>query len=91
VNAGVVWHKSSGSAQPYAGADLTLTPYTANFDIAVGFRGRLGLDYVLTDTFGLNLNVALGTMSGSKLAETQDGMANTNSNLQFSAGTRFAF
>jgi hypothetical protein len=91
ANAGVVWHKSGGSAQPYAGADLTLTPYTPDFDIAVGFRGRVGLDYVLTDAFGLNLNVALGTMSGSKLAETQDGMANTNSNVQFSAGTCFSF
>lgn len=91
VNAGVVWHKASGTAQPYAGADLTLTPYTADFDIAVGFRGRFGLDVMVARNFGFNMNVSAGIVSGSRLAETQDGMQNTNLVPQFSAGTVVAF
>jgi hypothetical protein len=91
VNAGIVWHKASGTAQPYAGADLTLTPYTADFDIAVGFRGRFGLDVMVARNFGFNMNVSAGIVSGSRLAETQDGMQNTNLVPQFSAGTVVAF
>ncbi len=91
VNAGIVWHKASGTAQPYAGADLTLTPYTADFDIAVGFRGRFGLDIMVARNFGFNMNVSAGIVSGSRLAETQDGMQNTNLVPQFSAGTVVAF
>jgi hypothetical protein len=87
LNAGIAWRPGNGTVRPYLGADLTITPYTANFDIAVGARARGGLDVMVARNFGFNLNVAAGVVSGSKLAETQEGFQNTNLVPQFSAGT----
>ncbi|MEN9785057.1 MAG: hypothetical protein RLZZ299_321 [Pseudomonadota bacterium] len=91
VNAGVVWRHGGARWRPYVGADLTLVPYTSDFDVAVGFRGRGGLDVMFTPAFGLNANLALGVLSGSKLELTQDGFHNTNFTPAVSGGTVVRF
>lgn len=90
-NLGLQYKVTQSSIRPYVGADLTITPYSAAFDIALGARVRVGADFMLADVFGLNLNFSGGVMSGKNLENTQPGTKNTGIIPQISGGTVFAF
>lgn len=90
-NLGLQYKVTQTSIRPYVGADLTITPYSAEFDVAVGGRVRVGADFMLAEVFGLNLNFSGGVMSGKNLENTQPGTKNTGIIPQISGGTVFAF
>ncbi len=86
---GARYQRSDTKVRPYFGGDLTLTPYTEDFQIAFGFRGRGGVDFVPTDVFGINLNAGVGLLHGSQMQSVQQNMSNTGLLWQISAGTVF--
>jgi flagellar biosynthesis GTPase FlhF len=86
---GARYQRSDKKVRPYIGGDLTLTPYTEDFKLAFGFRGRGGVDFVPTKVFGLNLNLSAGMMHGSEFEFVQKDMSNTGLLWQVSAGTVF--
>ncbi len=90
-NLGIQYKATQTSIRPYVGADLTITPYSAAFDVAFGARARVGADFMVADSFGLNLNLSAGVMSGKNLEQTQPGTKNTGIIPQISGGTVFAF
>ncbi len=91
INFGVLYKSSKNAVRPYGGVDLTLTPYTANFDVALGARLRAGADFMLADSFGLNLNLSAGILWGDKFDETQAEIKDFGLIPQISAGTVFQF
>ncbi len=91
LNLGLQYKVTQSRIRPYVGADLTITPYSANFDVAIGARARVGADFMVADAFGLNLNLAAGIMSGKNLENTQPGTKNTGIIPQISGGTVVAF
>ena len=86
---GVRYQRSDIKVRPYFGGDVTLTPYTEDFQIAFGGRARLGVDFVPTEVFGINLNAGVGLLHGSEMQSVQKDMANTGLLWQLSAGTVF--
>ncbi len=86
---GARYQRSDTKVRPYFGGDLTLTPYTEDFQIAFGFRGRAGVDFVPTEVFGINLNAGVGLLHGSEMQSVQADMSNTGLLWQLSAGTVF--
>ena len=86
---GARYQRSDVKVRPYFGGDLTLTPYTEDFQIAFGGRARLGVDFVPTEVFGINLNAGVGLLHGSEMQSVQRDMANTGLLWQLSAGTVF--
>jgi hypothetical protein len=86
---GARYQRSDNVVRPYFGGDLTLTPYTEDFQIAFGFRGRAGVDFIPSDVFGVNLNAGVGLLHGSEMDSVQRDMVNTGLLWQLSAGTVF--
>jgi len=86
---GARYQRSDNTVRPYFGGDLTLTPYTEDFQIAFGGRARAGVDFVPTEVFGINLNAGVGLLHGSDMQSVQKDMANTGLLWQLSAGTVF--
>ena len=86
---GARYQRSDVKVRPYFGGDVTLTPYTEDFQIAFGFRGRAGVDFVPTEVFGINLNAGVGLLHGAEMQAVQKDMDNTGLLWQLSAGTVF--
>ena len=91
INVGVQYKGGKHKVHPYAGVDLTMTPYSSDFDLAFGARARGGVDLLVADNFGFNLNVGLGFMSGDKFELTESGVGNMGFLPQASLGTLVAF
>ncbi|MDP2309749.1 MAG: hypothetical protein Q8P18_27260 [Pseudomonadota bacterium] len=91
INFGVLYKSSKNAVRPYGGLDLTLTPYTKTFDLALGARGRAGADFMVADNFGLNLNLSVGIIWGEKLDQMQKDVEDVGVIPQISAGTVFQF
>jgi hypothetical protein len=93
INFGLQGRFGQGVARPYVGADVVLIPgYVKEAGgVAVGGRGRLGLDLLLSDGFGLNLNGALGVWSGENFSQVQEGVSGSGLSPQISAGTVLRF
>ncbi len=90
-NIGVVYKYTPNAVRPYVGLDLTATPYTESFDVALGARARAGADFMVAENFGLNLNLSAGLMWGEKLGDTQAGIKDMGLIPQISGGTVFEF
>lgn len=90
-NFGVVYKSSTHAVRPYAGVDIILAPYTETFDLAVGARVRAGADFMVAETFGLNLNLSGGILSGKEFEKIDPQVKNTGLLPQLSAGTVFSF
>jgi hypothetical protein len=86
---GMRYQRSDVKVRPYFGGDVTLTPYTEDFQIAFGGRARAGVDFVPTEVFGININAGVGLLHGSEMQSVQKDMANTGLLWQISAGTVF--
>jgi hypothetical protein len=71
MNVGAVYKAPIGIVHPYGGLDLSITPYTPDFQVAVGVRGRGGADFMVVENFGLNADLALGFLSGEQFETIQ--------------------
>ena len=95
---GTLVHFPGKIAKPYAGAEVQIIPsyVETGSGIAYGLRARAGSNFMLTDNFGFNLNLAAGFWSGQQFTEIED--TDTGNNLlatgflpQLSVGTLVTF
>ena len=91
IGFGLYYQRTTTNIRPYVGGDLTITPYTADFKVAPGFRVRAGSDFMIVDNFGFNLNLGAGFWYGADLARVADDMSAAGLVPQISAGTVLAF
>jgi len=91
IGFGLYYQRTATNVRPYVGGDLTITPYTADFKVAPGFRVRGGADFMIVDNFGFNLNLGAGFWYGADLARVADNMSAAGLVPQISAGTVLAF
>lgn len=98
IHAGIQGRFGEKSARPYVGADLVLIPGAVQAAEdgsggggAAGGRGRVGLDLLLSDTFGLNFEAAGGLWSSSGFVTVEKDMASKGFVPQISAGTVLRF
>lgn len=90
LNLGVMYEFIDGPVQPYAGLDaIAGSYYQGNF--AIGGRVRGGVDVMVIEHLGLNLNVAVGAWSGSEWGKVETGTGTFGLLPQISAGTVIAF
>jgi hypothetical protein len=92
-NLGMLYKPSSADIRPYVGAGVQAIPGYVKTEgaIALGLRARGGVDYILSDNFGLNLNVAAGLWTGEHFSEVQDDLEASGMVPQISGGTLFLF
>lgn len=92
MNAGLLYRPSGRDIRPYAGAGVTIVPgYVKEANaVAFGVHARGGVDYRVTEHFGINLNVNLGMWAGTEWYRIQ-GLMNTGMATQIGAGTLLAF
>jgi hypothetical protein len=92
-NVGMLYKPSSSDIRPYVGAGVQLIPGYVKTEgaTAFGFRARGGVDFILSDYFGLNLNAAAGMWSGEHFGEVQEDLQPTGLVPQISGGTVFIF
>ncbi len=93
INAGVQYKATlvDGHVRPYGGADITLTPYTSDFQVAFGARARGGSDFMIVPNFGFNVDLGLGFMAGDQFETVQKDMPNLGFVPTIGAGTVLAF
>jgi len=93
LNAGLLYRFSSSSVQPYIGADAQIIPgYVKDAGgMATGIRARGGADFLLSDSFGLNLNLSAGYWSGSQFESVDEGFSTSAMVPQLSTGTILLF
>lgn len=91
-NFGAVY-KFSGRLRPYIGGDVLLIPGLVQGEggLGTGLRVRTGLDYYVTDNFGLNANLAVGFLAGKSLEAVDPDGDTSGVTPQFTVGTVFAF
>ena len=92
-NLGAQYRLGADMVRPYVGADLVFIPgYVQEAGgMAVGFRARLGLDLMVADNAGLNINGSAGYWSGSEFETVARDMTSSGGVPQLSAGTVFRF
>ena len=95
LDLGVAYKLDLGAARPYFGGDFIAVQYYYNEDNkaswSVGARARGGLDYMVSDMVGLNLNVAVGWWRGSDWNRIQRDVTESGLIPQISAGVVMAF
>ena len=101
IGTGVLVHFPGKVAKPYAGAELQIipsyvSPEEGGSGMAFGLRGRAGSNFMLTDNFGFNLNLAAGFWSGEQFTyiqknETSPTLNKTGFLPQLSVGTIITF
>ena len=98
IHMGLQGRFGEGSAKPYVGADLVVIPGAVQAAEdgsggggAVGGRGRVGLDLLLADNFGLNFEAAGGLWSGDGFQTVEKDMGTKGFVPQISAGTVLRF
>lgn len=98
IGTGALVHFPGKIAKPYAGVELQIIPsyVEEGSGMAFGLRGRAGSNFMLTEAFGFNLNLAAGFWSGEQFTYIQN--TTTGSPLlstgflpQLSVGTIIAF
>ena len=92
-NLGLAYRFLDGDIQPYAGGDVVLIPgYVKEASgLATGLRLRGGSDFMVSDSFGLNVNFSLGVWAGQNFEEVATAASNAAFTPQFSVGTVFHF
>jgi len=93
INAGLLYRPSGRDVRPYAGAGTSILPgYVVDekMHVAFGFHARGGVDFILTENFGINLNANAGLWAGTEWHKIQ-GLYNTGFVTQLGAGTLLAF
>lgn len=92
-NIGALYKPANNKLRPYVGGGIQFIPgYVKTVGgVAMGFRARGGVDYVVTDNIGLNANLALGMWTGKEFQKVQEGLKSAGVVPQFSAGTVILF
>ncbi|MBM4392704.1 MAG: hypothetical protein FJ090_16395 [Deltaproteobacteria bacterium] len=91
IDLGMVYRATGNAVQPYIGADGVAVMYTANPDFAFGGRLRTGVDFLVADNFGFNLDLALGVLTGSEFDAIQPGLPELGFYPEISGGTVLLF
>jgi len=86
---------SDGGVTPYVKADVIAAQYFVNEQNqpswSLGARGRAGLDIAITEQVGINMNASFGAWQGADWVIIEEGMGNSGTLPQISAGTVFSF
>ena len=92
ISAGLLYRPGDRDFRPYAGAGTSIVPgYVKDAKaVAFGFHARGGMDLLLTDSFGINVNANVGMWAGTEWYMIQ-GLLNTGFATQLSLGTMMAF
>jgi len=90
-NLGFIYQGTKSNIRPYGGLDITLTPYTRTFKVALGARARLGVDFMIVETFGININTGLGVWYGSDFDLIEEGVSEFGFIPSINAGTVLKF
>lgn len=92
-NVGMLYKPTNSDIRPYVGAGVQVIPGYVKSEgaTAFGFRARGGVDYILSDNFGLNLNLAAGMWSGEHFSQVQEDLQPMGLVPQISGGTLFIF
>jgi hypothetical protein len=93
VNIGAQYRLGNDGLRPYVGGDIVLIPgYVKDADsIATGLRARGGIDFIVTEGFGINLNVSAGFWSGEDFEAVQQDLSANGLVPQLSGGTILRF
>jgi hypothetical protein len=94
MNLGLMYKFTGNTVQPYVGADTIMVQYYRDeigSDWAVGGRLRGGADFMLTKSFGFNVNIAMGGWNGRNWYLIEDTVQNSGFLPQVSAGTVVSF
>jgi hypothetical protein len=101
INLGIQYKYAATGVRPYLGLDLILVPNpvdtsqiegdTSGVDMAFGARGRAGVDFMISEGFGFNINLGIAYLGGSTLAMVDDALGNGALLPQVSGGTVFQF
>ena len=91
-NVGALYRPMNDTIRPYVGANVQLLPgYVAEAGaVAFGLQARGGLDYLVADNLGINVNAGAGFWAGSEWYRI-DGLLNTGMTAQINVGTVFLF
>lgn len=93
-NIGAMYKFPLGLAEPYVGADTIFVQYykdKVGADWAIGGRLRGGVDFMVHENFGFNLNLAVGGWSGQNWSIIEQGVGRAGFLPQFSGGTLVSF
>jgi hypothetical protein len=93
INVGAAYKFLNDPVRPYVGGDMLIIPgYVQDAQgAAIGLRVRGGLDIMVNENFGFNLNGALGIWTGREFDQLDDEFSSSAMVPQFSAGTVVAF
>ncbi|MBO85709.1 MAG: hypothetical protein CL927_10145 [Deltaproteobacteria bacterium] len=93
INIGAAYKFFNDPIRPYVGGDMLIIPgYVQDASgAAIGLRVRGGLDYMVSDNFGLNINGALGIWSGKEFDRLDSEFSTSAMVPQLSMGTVVAF
>ena len=92
ISLGLLYRPGTENFRPYAGAGVSGLPgYVKGAStMAFGVHARGGADILVTDNFGINLNLNAGLWAGTEWYLIQ-GLMNTGFTTQLSLGTVLAF
>jgi hypothetical protein len=93
IDAGVAYRFTDSNVRPYIGGGAQFIPgYVKGAGgVAIGLRARAGADFLVTDSFGFNLNAAAGLWSGQGFEAVDSGFGSSGIVPQFSGGTVVLF
>ncbi len=91
LNLGVVYKVPTSRVQPYIGADALAVMYTSAPDFAFGGRLRTGVDFLVAENFGFNLDLGLGVLAGDEFEAIQTGLPNIGFYPEIGGGTVLVF
>jgi len=93
INIGAAYKFLNDPLRPYVGGDMLIIPgYVQDANgAAIGLRVRGGLDYMITENIGLNVNGGLGIWSGKEFDRLDEEFATSALVPQLSMGTVIAF
>lgn len=91
INLGFIYKVTGKSVQPYVGADGLAVMYTSTPDFAFGARARVGVDFMVADNFGFNLDLGIGVLSGDQFDAIQPGLTDLGFYPEVSGGTLLVF
>jgi len=92
-NVGVQYKLGSDNVRPYVGADLQFIPGYVEDQSGVAFGGRLrgGVDLLISEAFGFNLNAGAGMWAGQHFEAVAQDFSSSALVPQISAGTLLVF
>ena len=91
INLGFIYKAMGKSVQPYVGADGVAVMYTSTPDFAFGGRARVGVDFMVAENFGFNLDLGIGVLAGDQFDAIQKDLSELGFYPEVSGGTLLVF